>query len=284
MIDHQALADWQHEEHERTLYILDVRSAEEFEAGHLKGSRNAPGGQLVQATDEYAVVQKARIVLVDDTEIRAVMSASWLIQMGWAHVYVLSGGLLNLPLVRGPHISAVRGFKRSDTIQPSELETWLQSTPEPALIDLASSAVYGQGHIPGAHWGIRSRLDKDLQKIPCREHLVLTSPDGVLAHLTAEDVKTFPGVLSAKVLEGGTRAWVEAGRPVTGGMERPISEVMDLYYKPYEHTDAPEAAMSGYLTWEVGLVDQVRRDGTAGFREFHHNAISRKSHRPEYSA
>jgi len=49
MINHHKLADWREEQNERTLYILDVRSPEEFEAGHLKGSRNAPGGQLVQA-------------------------------------------------------------------------------------------------------------------------------------------------------------------------------------------------------------------------------------------
>ena len=37
----------------RTLYLLDVRSPEEYAAGHLPGSRSAPGGQLVQATDVY---------------------------------------------------------------------------------------------------------------------------------------------------------------------------------------------------------------------------------------
>ena len=34
---------------DRTLYVLDVRDPVEFRAGHRPGSRNAPGGQLVQA-------------------------------------------------------------------------------------------------------------------------------------------------------------------------------------------------------------------------------------------
>ena len=38
----------------RTLYVFDVRSPEEYAAGHLPGSVSAPGGQLVQATDSYA--------------------------------------------------------------------------------------------------------------------------------------------------------------------------------------------------------------------------------------
>ncbi len=33
---------------DRTLYLFDVRTPEEYRAGHLAGFRNAPGGQLVQ--------------------------------------------------------------------------------------------------------------------------------------------------------------------------------------------------------------------------------------------
>ena len=74
----------------RTTYLFDVRSPEEFEAGHLPGFRNAPGGQLVQETDHHAPVRGARIVLVDDDGVRATMTGSWLAQMGW-DVWVLEG-------------------------------------------------------------------------------------------------------------------------------------------------------------------------------------------------
>ncbi|MFT4090186.1 MAG: rhodanese-like domain-containing protein [Asticcacaulis sp.] len=75
----------------RTLYRFDVRQPEAFEAGHIAGFANVPGGQLVQETDHYAPVRGARIVLTDDIGPRADMSASWLSQMGW-EVYVLDGG------------------------------------------------------------------------------------------------------------------------------------------------------------------------------------------------
>jgi len=232
------------------------------------GDSSFKPGQLVQATDEYVAVRKARIVLVDDTEVRAVMTASWLIQMGCAHVSVLSGGILNLPLSRGPHMPEVLGLTRSETIPPGKLEKRLHTSPYPALVDLASSAEFRHQHIPGAHWGICSRLEEDLQKIASRGHVILTSPDGVSAHLTAREVKEFSEVVSVKVLEGGTRAWVEAGLQTTNGMERPISEVNDLYYKPYEHTDATEEDMRAYLDWEVGLMEQIERDGSAKYRVF----------------
>jgi rhodanese-related sulfurtransferase len=75
----------------RTLYRFDVRSAEEYAAGHIAGFRHYPGGQLVQEIDMAAPVRGARILLTDDRGARADMTASWLTQMGF-EVYVLEGG------------------------------------------------------------------------------------------------------------------------------------------------------------------------------------------------
>ncbi|MDB5575354.1 MAG: thiosulfate sulfurtransferase [Bradyrhizobium sp.] len=75
----------------RTLYRFDVRSVEEYAAGHIAGFCHYPGGQLVQEIDMAAPVRGARILLTDDKGVRADMTASWLAQMGW-ETYVLDGG------------------------------------------------------------------------------------------------------------------------------------------------------------------------------------------------
>jgi len=75
----------------RTLYRFDVRSAEDYAAGHIGGFRHYPGGQLVQEIDMAAPVRGARILLTDNMAVRADMTASWLAQMGW-ETYVLDGG------------------------------------------------------------------------------------------------------------------------------------------------------------------------------------------------
>jgi rhodanese-related sulfurtransferase len=75
----------------RTLYRFDVRTREEYTAGHIRGFRHYPGGQLVQEIDMAAPVRGARILLTDDKGVRADMTASWLAQMGW-ETYVLEGG------------------------------------------------------------------------------------------------------------------------------------------------------------------------------------------------
>ncbi|HET7886576.1 MAG TPA: rhodanese-like domain-containing protein [Bradyrhizobium sp.] len=75
----------------RTLYRFDVRSAEDYAAGHIEGFCHYPGGQLVQEIDMAAPVRGARILLTDPLGVRANMTASWLAQMAF-EVYVLEGG------------------------------------------------------------------------------------------------------------------------------------------------------------------------------------------------
>src|SRR6201999_196524 len=106
-IDKQTLAAWRAEAAQRSLYVLDVRTPEEFAAGHLRGARSAPGGQLVQETDYHIATWGARVVLVDDTGIRATMTASWLKQMGWTDVAVLVAAPSDGDWDKGPHVSRI---------------------------------------------------------------------------------------------------------------------------------------------------------------------------------
>jgi rhodanese-related sulfurtransferase len=253
---------------ERTLYLLDVRLPEEYRAGHPIGSRNAPGGQLIQATDEYAPVRNARLVLVDDIEVRAVTTASWLIQMGWRDVFVLSGGVEALPRVEGIHAPEVAGYRPQQTLSARELKKMLDARSPHTLIDLGDSRRYRQGHIPRAAWAVRSRLPWELPGGASQGRIVLTSTDGVLAHLAAADLKYALPEASVFVLEGGTAAWSASGFPLEQGSIRLLSSADDVWYKPYEHKDAPESAMQAYLDWEVALLEKIERDGTLAFRRF----------------
>lgn len=57
----------------RTVYRYDVRSPEEYAAGHLPGFGSAPGGQLVQETDVFARVRGAGIAQDGSPPLRADM-------------------------------------------------------------------------------------------------------------------------------------------------------------------------------------------------------------------
>ena len=68
------------------------------------------------------------------------------------------------------------------------------------------------------------------------------------------------------MLAGGTAAWAEQGLPLETGPGRLASPLIDRYRRPYEGTDNQREQMQAYLDWEYGLVAQLGRDGTHGFK------------------
>jgi rhodanese-related sulfurtransferase len=265
-IDHATLAEWRSEQGERSLYVLDVRHPDEYEAGHLPGSRSAPGGQLVQETDHFVATLRSRIVLVDDTRVRATMTASWLNQMGWPEVAVLGNAFEGVELARGSEPVDVLGLDEdsADEIAVAELDAMLCGG-QGSVIDLGFSRAYRAGHIPGAWFMTRARLAQCLTAVPKRGRLILTSSDGALARIAAAEVATLTDE-PVQVLAGGTDAWIAADMAVTTGAEHLADVANDVWLRPYEKDWGVEDSMREYLTWEVGLVEQLARDGTARFQ------------------
>ena len=264
-IDDATLARFKAEAAERSLFVFDVRNPEEYEAGHRADARLAAGGQLVQATDQYVGTAGARLVLVDDTGVRATMTASWLVQLGWRDTYVLAGGLGDDPLVTGPEASEVLGLAsiEADEVSAAELDAML-AAGSATVVDLEDSLRFRDGHIPGAWYAVRARFPTSLAKVPVTGALILTSPDGLLARLAAPDAAALTAA-PVKLLTGGTQAWRAAGLPLETGHTNMADDPDDIFYRPYDDNRSVEQAMNDYLVWEVGLVEQIARDGTIDF-------------------
>jgi rhodanese-related sulfurtransferase len=256
----------------RTVYRFDVRTPEEYAAGHLPGFASAPGGQLVQETDHQVPVRGARIVLADDDGVRASMSASWLAQMGW-EVYVPDAvpTLADLtetaaPATAHPPVAAVVG-----EVTPAELAALLKQEGT-ALIDVTTGVNYVKRHIPGAWFVIRAQLPHAVDAvIPASRRYVLTCGSSLLARYAAADLRALLDARGQRdvevlVLTGGNTAWFAAGLEAETGETRLGTPRTDRYRRPYEGTDAPTEAMQAYLDWEFGLVAQLGRDGTHHFK------------------
>lgn len=263
------LAAWQ-ADGERTTYLLDVRTPEEFNEGHLDGSLSAPGGQLVQATDEYVSTRNARLVLVDDNGVRATMTASWLQQLGWPDAVVLAGGIAGHELRTGP--GTRQSVPAVPIVKVAELADRLKSHPDTtAVLDIGSSLKYRKrGHIPGAWWGVRSRLEQARDMIGETEYLALTASDGQLAKLAVPEAAALWPDAEVVALAAGNKGWRHADYDMEPGFDRATTEANDVWYKPYDHDDdaAVEQHMRDYLTWEIALVDQLDRDPTVSFPTF----------------
>ncbi len=259
-IDGATLARWRADA-TRTTYLFDVRDPDEYEAGHVPRAVSAPGGQLVQATDYYVGTLGARLVLVDPLEVRAVMTASWLVQMGWADVHVLAaeGRETGWPKPVVPGLD-----ERPGVLIEADALADLVAREAATVIDLATSRSYREGHIGGAWFAIRARLERALAKVPVHGSLVLTSDDGVLATLAAPEAQALVQN-PVRVLAGGTAAWAASGRALVGGEERMADAAIDLVLKPYERASGVKAAMEDYLAWELDLLNRIERDGTCRF-------------------
>ena len=247
----------------RTLYVLDVRDPPEFRAGHRPGSVSAPGGQLVQAPDTWVGVRNARIVLLCDTGARARMSAAWLRLMGHTDVFVVEGGLDAVRAGGSPRVTAPELAIPHDTIGVAGLAAILADNT--VVVDLSRSIEFRDGHIPGAHWGVRTRLAALEPALRAARDVVIASPDGEAALLAVPEVRALSGK-EPRVLTGGTAAWKAAGQPLEKNRSIPAdADCIDFYLRPYDRNSGIEEAMNAYLSWEIDLVHEIEKDGTVRF-------------------
>ena len=241
------------ERREWNVYLVDVRTADEYEAGHVAGSIWAPGGQAVQATDDYFAVRGAAYVFICDGSGRSTLTAAWFRRMGVPNVAVLAGGVPawqdagglidnGMPEVSPFGWAAARAATRYR--KPGELG-------DAVVVDVGMSDEYARGHVPGAGWICRSRLEARIARAaPDRARaVVVTCADGVASTLAAVTLAGL-GYKNVSALEGGTRGWADAGRPIEQGATRLLDEPDDVVLKPYQRG---REAMEAYLRWEEAL-------------------------------
>jgi rhodanese-related sulfurtransferase len=261
-IDHETLAQWRTEAARRTTHLLDVRTPEEFAAGHLPGSVSAPGGQLVQAIDRWVGTRGARLVLVDDTGARAIMTAHWLKQMGW-DVQILDHALDDAVLETGSAAQPPANVPALPEIVSAEAAERLAGGA--ALVSLDASAAYRQGHPADAVWANRPRLDR-LPGMVLRASLILLfAGDPLAARLAAIDLGEITRAKIALV-RGGMKAWCDSGLPVVASPDDPPdADRIDYPFWNHDRHTGNRAAMQAYLHWETELPEQIAADGLAGF-------------------
>jgi rhodanese-related sulfurtransferase len=249
----------------RVSYAIDVRSQAEYEAGHIAGSLNVPGGQAVQRADDFVAVRNAEIFFISDESARAVMAAYWYRQMGFPNVFVLQGGLhawseSGAKLTRGAAQHEALGFaaaKRDVTLlQPEPLARKYQKSTT-LILDVGSSLDFEAAHISGANWISRGWLEIEIpRRFPDRRQgIVLTCIDGVQSIFAALALQRI-GYVDVAVLSGGIRAWQAAGLPTETGLDARLVEANDVVLSPSIRGSRED--MQRYLDWETKLVRNDR--------------------------
>jgi rhodanese-related sulfurtransferase len=247
-------------ETDRTTYLCDVRTPEEFAAGTLPGAVHAPGGQLIQATDQWVGVRNARIVLIDGGEnVRAPVVASWLAQLG-CEACVLEGGVKS-GLKGAP--ATTPALPALATVTAAELKKLLDAG-SCAVLDVGASMGFRKAHVPGSRWSTRVRVAADTRA--GKGTVVLVAEETGVAQLAAVELLE-AGVKDIRLLEGGLAAWTKAGYPAEASPAVPAdADCIDYLFFVHDRHAGNREAMKQYLAWETGLIAQLDAQDKALFK------------------
>src|SRR5882762_5903916 len=208
-LDIAALKNLVNRRDQATIYFIDVRTSEEYAAGHIPGFRWFPGGQAVQRSDDAAVVKNCQVVFACDKKARATLIASWYRQMGFREVFAVDGGTTawsasggalekGLPDESPVGYQEARGAAKS--ISPREL----QAAPPASVIFVDTSQEFARGHVPGARWAPRGWLELWIGDLaPSKSaSIAVTCADGRASALAAATLGEL-GYQSVSILDGG---------------------------------------------------------------------------------
>jgi rhodanese-related sulfurtransferase len=245
----------------RTTYLLDVRTPEEFAARALPGFRHAPGGQLIQATDQWVGVKGARLLLADDELVRAPVTAGWLRQLGH-EACVLDGGVAAAAALAWPRPPQPPPLPDLPEITARELAQALDGGCV-QTIDLRPAMAFRQGHIAQAKWSIRPRVAALAHRAITS---VLVADEPGVAALAALDLREAGGS-DIRLLTGELADWRAAGLPIVATPDDPAdADCIDFLFFVHSRHDGDAEAARQYLAWETGLLAQLDPQERGTFR------------------
>ncbi|MFT4068110.1 rhodanese-like domain-containing protein [Paraburkholderia sp.] len=261
-LDAQAAQAWL-DAVDRTTYLLDVRSADEFARDGVRGALHAPGGQLLQATDQTIGVRRARVLLVDYDGVRAPVIAAWLVQLGLETALVAAQDARALRRL-APQ-AAAHGAVEEELIDADGLRR-LRGAEGVHVLDLRSSAAYRSGHPERARWSIRPRLPAALADVAPSQRVVLLADSPALAALAALDLRE-AGFGEVSIAKDGIDTFRQAGYAIEASPQSPADSArIDYLFFVHDRHEGNFDAARAYLAWETGLIAQCAPDELQQFR------------------
>ena len=250
-----------------SVYFIDVRTSEEYDAGRIPGFRWFPGGQCVQRSDDVAVVKNAPVVFCCDGRARATLTASWYRQLGYGEVYALDGGTSawaasGRPLESGFSVGALFDGSISGAGEPDLLAearknvavisaSDLQAEESATVLFVDTSRDFSRGHVPGSRWAPRGWLEWQVSDFVASKdaRVVCTCGDGRQSLLAAATLLEL-GYTNVAALAGGIDAWRAQRLPVEEGLSGVMRTPADIVFSGPDRTYAD---MQHYLRWETEL-------------------------------
>lgn len=272
--------------HQADLVVLDARRFDEYHTMAIPGGISVPGAELVLRVGALAPDPRTQVIVNCAGRTRSILGAQSLINAGISNpVCALRNGTIGWTLAgQALEVGAQRRFLPFSPAQQAQAaarahvvadRAGVQRAQAPDLarfqgelsrttycFDVRTPEEFAARHLPGFVSAPGGQLVQETDMaMPVRgARVVLCDTDGVRANMTA-----------SWLAQMAWDVWVLDGVPPTdctqtGGLPPPAAPNPHRYRRPYEGTDNPQEAMQAYLDWEYGLVAQLERDGTHGFR------------------
>ena len=246
----------------RTTFLCDVRSPEEFSLKTIPGAQHTPGGQLVQATDQFVGVRGARLVVFDDENVRAPAMASWLAMLGWEVAVLTNAFTHQWDANPAPSLAQQHNANIGTTISAAQLKQI--QTRATRCIDVRSSTKYRQAHLKDFVWSIRSHL-KQLPSLKDAA-VVLVADDMAVAQLAAQELSE-AGASQIHMTVDTVEQWRAAGLEVIATPNSPTDqESIDYLFFVHDRHEGNRAAAMRYLEWEINLLNQIDEQERQSYR------------------
>lgn len=257
------------EESDTTFYLCDVRTKEEFDASKWPAIvRHTPGGQLIQATDEFIGVKNATLVLLDTDGIRAPLVASWLKQLGWKVYLLAPQSADDLSLLKADYwalnqASYSTELRHCTTLTATALDDFISSQPELLVFDTRNSIDFRKQHLSTSHWLNRAhlpaqnKLAKTLLQAPKETPILLMGDKPFINELLAQDLeglgfKTLYLAVVTSDFFDNTKLLIKSDETVLDD-----DDCIDYLFFVHDRHHGNKAAAIQYLKWETDLISQV---------------------------
>ncbi|MGE4336308.1 MAG: rhodanese-like domain-containing protein [Pigmentiphaga sp.] len=263
-VDAETVAGWINSQ-TRSVFLCDIRTEEEYAKARMPPRvQHAPGGQLIQATDQYIGVRKASIVLCDIEGIRAPVVASWLKQLGWS-VFLLEDidGLNHVLDDFARHEDDQSKLEYADEIPADDLPRFLKQNPDALLLDARPSKLFREGSIEKSRWIIRPNVSHELAGLSERR-VLLMGDDLARLRLLAHELEA-NGFADIYISEVGDDFPQSTGLSVVSRRDMPDKSCIDYLFFAHERHEGNKIAAKVYLDWETNLLLRIDAQERATF-------------------
>ena len=219
------------------LQLVDVRTQEEYKAGHLEGARLIPVDELRARLAELDPALET--VVYCRVGLRGYIAARILMQSGFKSVSNITGGVMICP---APAAARPEGSSNGRVSVETLREALAQKTA--LALDVREPDEYAHRHIAGTRNVPLSRLPAGLPELSPGHEFYVFCQSGPRAFQAAQIMRS-RGLKDVHIVEGGLNAWAAAGYPVEkSGGPIPIMRQVQI--------------VAGSLAFLGGLVPSLR--------------------------